>query len=72
MIVLLKMKNDEVKKAFIRNHIFQVAADDNRKVGQLATNTIKAVFWPDKKGLKELSVDDFLKEAEENDFWNLN
>jgi hypothetical protein len=71
MTVMVRMKNGKVKKTFIRNHIFQECDDIGKKIDQLKTEDIKAVFWPDKTGMIEVPVKSWLKTAEEEDFYNL-
>jgi hypothetical protein len=72
MIVLVKMKDNKVKKTFIRNHIFQECDDLGKKIGQLKTEDIKTVFWPSKTGMESVPVKTWLEQAEEENFWNLN
>jgi hypothetical protein len=72
MIVMIKMRNGDIKKAFIRNHIFQAADDIGKKIGQLKTEDIKSVFWPNKNGIAEVPTKEWLTQAEAESFWNLN
>ena len=71
MIVLLRMHNDETKKAIVRNRIFHEVNTLNRKLEALTTSKIKAVFWPDKKGMTEVPVKTWLESAESNEYWGL-
>jgi hypothetical protein len=73
MIVLVKTKSGNIKKAFIRNHIFQEVDDLGKKIGQLKTEDIKSVFWPQKGGtMGEIETKAWIATAEENDFYGLN
>jgi len=71
MIVLVKMKSGENKKAFVRNDIFHEANNLNKKTTNLTTSTIDSVYWPDKEGIKNIPVKEWLTMADENNYWNL-
>jgi hypothetical protein len=72
MIVLVKMKDGKIKKTFIRNHIFQECDDIGKKIGQLKTEEIKAIYWPNKTGIEEVPTKKWLETAETENFWGLN
>jgi len=74
MIVLLETKDGKIKKAFIRNQIFQEVDDDNKKIGTMKTDTINGILWPAAKGegIRKVEVAKWLEMAEAANFWGLN
>lgn len=69
--MILRNQDGDHVKAFIRNEVFYNVKDDNKKAGSLPTAKIRAVVWPMKESVVEVPVKEWLKLAEENNFWGL-
>jgi len=71
MILLVKTKTDDIKKALIRNQVFHEVDIYNKKVGNLPSAQIKSVYWPKDGEITEYKLADFIKMAEDANFWGL-
>jgi len=76
MIVIVKMKTGETRKAFIRNQIFHEVDKTNKKVDSLTTSKINSVCWPEKLHdgffkIEDVPIKKWLEMAEENEYWGL-
>lgn len=62
MIVIIKMKNNIIKKAFIKNNIFSSVDVNNKKIESINSNDILSVFWwvSGENALKEIQRKEWL------------
>jgi len=72
MIVLVETSSG-MKKAFIRDKIFMEVDNMNKKIpnGTIRTSTIKNVLWLSNGKPKSFPVQDWLKLAEEKDYFSI-
>jgi len=71
MIVIITTKTGENKKAFIRNQIFKEIDQNNKPIGPITTSTIKSIYWPIKNKIEDIPIKEWMKTAEENNFWGM-
>ena len=72
MIVVIKMKDDEIKKAFIRNSIFHEVDTTNKRLSPLTTSKVDSVFWIDKnRTMIQWPVKEWIAHCEENNYWGI-
>ena len=72
MIVLVET-NSGVKKCFIRDKIFMEVDQDNKKIpnGTIRTSVIQNIIWITKGKMKKYPTTEWLKMADEKDYFNL-